>query len=152
MLLRSQREHADAGRVKRAGWVGRLFSPMQHLSESDLLRAELKALRDKLRQAAATIRDYQVQSAKLQQVVAVLVHRAGGGTTITDAELVVVRDHCGCRFKIEPTVVEQAGNGPCGPAQAIELMPLTPAEADELRRALAAEAPAARPAGPRLVT
>lgn len=129
---------------------------MQHLSESDLLRAELKALRDKLRQAAATIRDYQVQSAKLQQVVAVLVHRAGGSATITDAELVVVRDHCGCRFKIEPTVVEPTvveptATGPCGPAQVVELMPLTPAEADELRRALAAEAQASRPAGPRLV-
>lgn len=124
---------------------------MQHLSESDLLRAELKALRGKLRQAAETLRDFQVQSAKLQQVVAVLVHRAGGGATITDAELVVVRDHCGCRFKIEPTVVEASDTGPRGPAQVVELMPLTPAEADELRRALAAETPAERPAGPRLV-
>ena len=116
---------------------------LSNLSEADLLRAELKALRARLHEAVRANQSWQAQAATLQQLVAVFVHRAGGSTVIADVELVVVRDACGCRFQMAPTTVESA-TGPSGPAQLLELMMLSDAERAELRASL--EAPATAPA------
>jgi len=109
---------------------------MQQLSEVELLRGELQQFRRAVETFRANESEYVRQLALLQQVVAILTYRtANHEVFVTDAELVAVRDYCGCRFNIEPVTVDDPV-GPSGPGQRINLCPLTASEREKLRAML----------------